>query len=118
MKSCCALVNNSIEIKGRHSQSFQGLGCSKLKAAHSVNHFLGFLGKNVKNGPPSKLFLFTFLIIGNCQYLLQLFIFHVYFDFLDINHHTKANLSAWARRGRSLEAIMRVSMTRMVTSSF
>ena len=38
-----------------------GLGRSKLKAAQLFNHFPGFLGKNVKNCPPSKLLLFTSL---------------------------------------------------------
>ena len=46
-------------------QSFRGkifwLGCWKLKAAFPVNHFSGFLGRNIKNCPPSKLFLFTSL---------------------------------------------------------
>ena len=35
---------------------------SKLKAAHSINYFPRFLGKNIKNCPPSKVFLFTYLI--------------------------------------------------------
>ena len=39
-----------------------GLGHSKFKAAHSVNIFLDYLGKNIKNCPPSKLFLFTSLV--------------------------------------------------------
>ena len=34
---------------------------SKLKAAHPVYYFPGFSGKNIKNCPPSKLFLFTSL---------------------------------------------------------
>ena len=32
-----------------------------MKAAHPVNYFPGFLGKIIKNYPPSKLFLFTSL---------------------------------------------------------
>ena len=36
-----------------------------MKAAHPVNYFLRFLGKNIKNCPPSKLFLFTSLGQGN-----------------------------------------------------
>ena len=40
---------------------YLGLGCSKLKAAHPMNYFPGFLGKNLKNCPSSKLFLFTSL---------------------------------------------------------
>ena len=54
--------------KGHHiSQSFRGkshyLGTSaqKSKAAHPVNYFPGFLGKNIKNCPPSLL-LFTSLL--------------------------------------------------------
>ena len=35
---------------------YLGLGNSKLKAAHPVNYFSGFWGKNIKNCPPSKLF--------------------------------------------------------------
>ena len=41
---------------------YLGLGHSKLKAVHPVNYFSGFLGKNIKNCPPSKLFLFTSLV--------------------------------------------------------
>ena len=40
------------------------VGCwdnQKLKFAHPFNYFPGFLGKNIKNYPPSKLFLFTSL---------------------------------------------------------
>ena len=40
---------------------YLSLGCSKLKAAHAINYFPGFLGKNIKNCPPSKSFLFTSL---------------------------------------------------------
>ena len=57
------------EVKGQlqHLSKFPGkthylgLGYSKLKAAHPVNYFPRFLAKNVKNYPPSKLFLFTSL---------------------------------------------------------
>ena len=51
MKSYCVLPNGSIEFEGD----------IKLKAAHPVNYFSGFSGKNIKNCPPSKLFLFTSL---------------------------------------------------------
>ena len=58
------IANDSIEFNGRHFSKFLGkhifwgLGCSKLKAAHLVTYFHWFLGKNIKNCPPSKLFLF------------------------------------------------------------
>ena len=44
-----------------------GIERSNSKAALPVNYFCGFLGKNIKNCPPSKLFLFTSLScsIGN-----------------------------------------------------
>ena len=67
MKSYCLLANDSIEFKGRHFSQFSGkthylgLGQSKLKAAHPVNCFHGFLGKTIKNCLPSKLSLFTSL---------------------------------------------------------
>ena len=38
-----------------------GLGHSKLKDAHPVNHFPGFWGKNIKNCPPSKLIVLIYL---------------------------------------------------------
>ena len=40
---------------------YLGLVRSKLKAPNPVNYFPGFLGKHIKNCPPSKLFLFTSL---------------------------------------------------------
>ena len=61
------LANDSIEFKGRHLSKFPGkthylgLEHSKLKAAHPGNYFSGYLGKNIKNCSPSKLFLFTSL---------------------------------------------------------
>ena len=66
MESYCVLANDSIEFTGRYFSKFPGkthysLGHSKMKAAHPVNYFPGILGKNVKNYPPSKLFLFTSL---------------------------------------------------------
>ena len=69
MKSYCVLANDSIEFKGQHFSKFPGkiyihylgLGPLKLNAAHPVNYFAGFLGKNIKNCPPSKLFLSTSL---------------------------------------------------------
>ena len=68
MRSYCLLTIDS-EFKGPYFLEFQGntyylgLGCSKLKAAHPVNYFPGFLGmKNIKTCPPSKLFLFTSLV--------------------------------------------------------
>ena len=36
-------------------------GAQKLKAVHPANYFPGFLGRNIKNCPHSKLFLFTSL---------------------------------------------------------
>ena len=68
MKYYFVIANDSIEIKGLHFSPFPGkthylgLGYSKLKAAHQVNYIPRFLGKNIKNYPPSKLFLFTFLV--------------------------------------------------------
>ena len=38
-----------------------GQSAQKLKVAHPINCFPGFSGKNIKNCPPSKLFLFTSL---------------------------------------------------------
>ena len=73
MKTYCVLANDSIKFKGRHFSKFpgktrcSGLGRSKLKAAHPVNYFPGFLGKNDKNRPPSKLFLFTSLKTKTCS---------------------------------------------------
>ena len=43
---------------------FLGKSAQKSKAAHPVNYFPGFLGKNIKNCPPSKLSLFTSLQRG------------------------------------------------------
>ena len=57
----------ALSLKVNISQNFQGKhiiwvkGAKKLKTAHPVNYFPGFLGKNIKNYPPSKLFLFTLL---------------------------------------------------------
>ena len=56
-----------LNLKGDTSLSFQGkhiirVCAKKLKAAHPVNYFPGFLGNNVKNCPPIKLFLFTSLV--------------------------------------------------------
>ena len=52
------------------SQSFWGIAhylgiraLNILKAAHPVNYFPGFLGKNMKNCPQSKLLLFTSLLL-------------------------------------------------------
>ena len=39
-----------------------GYGAQKLKTAHPVTYFPGFLGRNIKNCPPIKLFLFTSLL--------------------------------------------------------
>ena len=69
MKSYCVFANDSIRFKGPHPHfskfprktHYLGLGRTKLKAAHPVNYFPGFLGKNIKSCPPSKLFLFTSL---------------------------------------------------------
>ena len=41
---------------------YLGETTQKLKAAHPVNYFPWFLGKNIKTCPPSKLFLFTSLL--------------------------------------------------------
>ena len=69
MKSFC-VSTGSIEIKRGHFSKFPGkthylgLLCRKLKAAHPacpVNYFPRFLGKNIKNCPTCKLFLFTSL---------------------------------------------------------
>ena len=49
----------ALNLKGDISQILQDLRRSKLRAAHPVNYFPGFWGKNVKNCQPSKLFLFT-----------------------------------------------------------
>ena len=64
MKSYCVLANDNIEFKERHFSTFPyylGLGRSKSKAVHPVDYFPGFLGKNIKNSPTSKLFLITSL---------------------------------------------------------
>ena len=42
--------------------NYLSLECSKLSAAHPVNYFSWFLGKNVQNCPLSKLFIFTPLL--------------------------------------------------------
>ena len=54
----CVLADDSIE-KGYFSKflkktHYMSLGCSKLKIAHPVNYFPGFLGKNIKSSylPP------------------------------------------------------------------
>ena len=55
------------EFNRRHFSKFPGkthylgLGRSKLKADHPVNYFPGFLGKNIENCKPTKLFFFTSL---------------------------------------------------------
>ena len=51
-----------VQTQKTQSLYYLGLGRLKLKAAHPVNYFHGFWGKNIKNCPPSKLFLFTSLI--------------------------------------------------------
>ena len=43
-------------------------GAQRLKAVHPVNYFPGFLGRNIKNCSPSKLFLFTSLV-ANASFL-------------------------------------------------
>ena len=87
MKSCSVLANDSIEFKGQHFSQFPGkihylgLWRSKLKTAHLVNYFPGFLGKNIKNCPPSKLFLFTSLV-GAQLYLLLCCVLYVQFTII------------------------------------
>ena len=69
MKSYYVLANDSMNLKGNISLSFQrkhiiifGIGCSKLKAAHQVNYFPGFWGaKILRVAHPVIFFLFTFL---------------------------------------------------------
>ena len=51
-------ISQSLREKKPH---YLGFGSSKLEAAHPVTYFPWFLGKNIKNYPPSKLFLFTTL---------------------------------------------------------
>ena len=56
----------ALNLKGNISKFIEktyhlSLACSKLKAAHPVNYFPGFLGEDVKNCPPIKLFLFASL---------------------------------------------------------
>ena len=68
MKSYRVLTTDIIELKGQHLFKFPGkthyfgLGYLKLKAAQPVNYFPRFLGKNIKDYPPSKLFSFTSLV--------------------------------------------------------
>ena len=51
---------------------YLGKNAQKSKAAHPVNYFPGFLGKNIKNGLPSKLSLFTSLALSqNYQHLFE-----------------------------------------------
>ena len=62
MKSYSVLAKDSTELKNNifevsRKSHYLGLGPSNLKAAHPVNYFPAFLGKNIKNCPPSKLFL-------------------------------------------------------------
>ena len=40
--------------------------------AHPVNYFPGILGRNIKNCPPSKLFLFTSLLLKDCIVYIQM----------------------------------------------
>ena len=61
-----------VTLKERHISKFfledtLGYGVQKLMAAHPVNYFPGFLGINIKNCPPSKLFLFTSLSIRDVK---------------------------------------------------
>ena len=78
----------ALNLKGNVSQSFQGklmrviwvYGASKLRAARPVNYFPEFLGKNIKNCPPSKLFLFASpgqsqVIANNISYQLFTIVF-------------------------------------------
>ena len=66
-----ALASDSID-KGKmlniYRQKAYYLG-SKLNAAHQVNYFRGFLGKNIENCPPSKLLLFTSLCSYNTCFI-------------------------------------------------
>ena len=61
-----------IVLEGGTSQNFAQKHNSwvrllkNLEAAHPVNYFPQFLGKNIKNCPPSKLFLFTSLVKMCC----------------------------------------------------
>ena len=55
---CYLSRGNSYETRGADQQ---------LKAAHPVNYFSRFLGKNIKFCPPSKLFLFTSLEVNESK---------------------------------------------------
>ena len=75
-----------IALKGGHFSKFPGkthysaLGCSKLKVAHPVNYFPRFVGKNIKNCPPSKLLSFTSLLYPRVLYMVYKY------TFMDFNH--------------------------------
>ena len=58
---CCSIMGKKIK-KQKQNQN------QKLQAVHPVNYFPYFLGKNIKNCPPSKLFLFTSLNAKMTQY--------------------------------------------------
>ena len=68
-----------IEFKGQSFLNFPqrkhyfGFGPSKLKASNSVNYFSRFLGKNIENCPPSK--LFTSLENSGASILLRMNMF-------------------------------------------
>ena len=49
-------------FSGERRKMWVILECSKIETAHPVNYFPGILGKNIKDCPPSKLFLFTSLV--------------------------------------------------------
>ena len=63
-KFCCgiSLPKPNLSTPLPQKTHFLGYSAQKLKAAHTVNYFCRFLGKNFKNCPPSKLLLFTSLV--------------------------------------------------------
>ena len=72
--------------KGKKKKHYLGYGPQKLKATHPVEYFPGFFGRNIKNCPPSKLFLFTSMTMlkGTWSYYSKFsFLFHLQ------NHHSK-----------------------------
>ena len=75
----------------REKTHYLGKSAQKSKAAHPVNYFPGFLGKNIKNCPPSKLFLFTSLLpcISSQVFILLFlpYLLHLSSNILPGNHH-------------------------------
>ena len=104
----CVFADDGIErviyLKVFEENTIFGLNRSKLKAAHPVNYFPEFLGKNIKNCPPSKLFLFSSLQLsilyrgGNNTIRLSLFAV-TYLNFHDL---TDVLWLLWAIMGLNL----------------